>query len=221
MFRRRFIHAGLVAALFTPVAAAVQINSTWTGPAAGNWNVAANWSPLGVPNNGADTFVVRIDNNIRQASSVTLNISAAISGLTIDPADTLIQPNDADLQLLGNVANNGTWQMNSVGNLTDISLNSPTVTFSGNGQVLMSNNIQNRWFGVNANRTLINGLNHTIRGGGQFGVNSGFFYDNHGLIDATQPVNIVIDATDGVGNNFNDGVLRPPTAPRWFCSITA
>ena len=76
-------------------------------------------------------------------------------------------PNDGDLTILGTFVNNDTIEMNSLGNLTDISLNSD-VTLSGPGEVVMSNNIQNRWFGINANRRLTHAADHTIRGGGQF-----------------------------------------------------
>ena len=132
-------------------------------------------------------FVTVGTGRIQTTNSIPVVQNAVNDGL-------LRLPNDGDLTILGTFVNNDTIEMNSLGNLTDISLNSD-VTLSGPGEVVMSNNIQNRWFGINANRRLTHAADHTIRGSGQIEPNSGFLYTNHGLIDANQSNSITIDAT--------------------------
>src|SRR4029077_17848358 len=57
------------------------VNSSWKG-GTGNWNVASDWSPTGVPNNGGgNTFNVTIDSGGTDA--VTLNQNATISTLVL------------------------------------------------------------------------------------------------------------------------------------------
>ena len=64
------------------VATQAQTDSNYVGPDNDNWNVAANWLPAVVPNNGGGaTFDVTIDNK-----TVNLDIDATISSLTM-PGD--------------------------------------------------------------------------------------------------------------------------------------
>jgi hypothetical protein len=116
------------------------------------------------------------------------------------------QPNDADTQLLGTIVNQGPWYLDAGANSTDLVLNSPTVTLDGSGSLEMSDSANNRLFSTGAVRTLVNGASHTIRGGGQLGVNNTAFV-NEGVIEATQPTQLFIDATDGAGVD-NNGLLR-------------
>jgi hypothetical protein len=64
----------------------------------------------------------------------------------------------------------------------------------------------NRIFSVGANRILVNGFAHTIRGAGQIGVNNTGL-QNEGLIDANQSTGLAIDLWDGA-DNFNEGTIR-------------
>ncbi|HUN82004.1 MAG TPA: hypothetical protein VMV81_10915, partial [Phycisphaerae bacterium] len=82
----------LVITAFTLTAAvanspAAQITTTWSG-GAGTWNTPAKWDN-GVPNNGANTYTVRIDNGNSTVSPVTLDISPTIDNLTISAGDSL------------------------------------------------------------------------------------------------------------------------------------
>ena len=138
---------------------AVQITATWNG-GAGNWNTAGNWSGGVVPNNGADTFNVQIDNGNATNSSVSLNMVATIDNLTIDVLDSLGINNIWSLVIggvgAGTITNNGSITMNSVGSFTDLVMTGAgDVTLSGTGTVTMSDNIQNRIRGGDAEQRLI------------------------------------------------------------------
>lgn len=50
-------------------APAVTIDSVWSGGSSGNWNVAGNWTPNGVPHNGANHHNV----SIHAPSAVAIN----------------------------------------------------------------------------------------------------------------------------------------------------
>lgn len=139
------------------------------------------------------------------AGSIRLTTSAStLSGITID--GLLVQPNDAEVQLTGDVLNNGTWSMQSIGNLTNVTIAAPEVTIDGPGVISMSNSSQNRFLGAGGVRRLVNGAEHTIRGAGQLGLNNNLNLTNEGLIDADQLTSLVIDLVGG--DNINNGELR-------------
>jgi hypothetical protein len=134
----------------------------------------------------------------------TTSEDTTIADLTINGLFRM--PDNADTIAYGTITNNGTWSMESGGNLTELRLNSDTVTFTGPGTLVMSNHGNNRILGINANRTLVNAFGHTIRGGGQIGVNSTAL-QNKGVIDSDQAAGLYIDLWDNA-NNFNEGTLR-------------
>ena len=121
----------------------------------------------------------------------------------------MVQPNDADVIVQGTITNHGVWQMNSVGNVTDVQLDTDTVTLAGDGEYVMSNNGQNRWLGINGPRRLVV-PQQTIRGGGQLGVNFGFAMTNQGSIISEGTTGISIDVTDSF-DFTNQGLLRAST----------
>ncbi len=120
--------------------------------------------------------------------------------------------NDVDPVVQGVVTNVDEIQMLAGGNSTDLLLNTSEVTFTGGGILSLSNSPNNRIFGINANRRLINESDHTIRGAGQIGVNSALFLTNHGLIEANLPTSLTIDLVGNVNSNFNDGLLNAANA---------
>ncbi|MBL9120180.1 MAG: hypothetical protein JNL80_09735 [Phycisphaerae bacterium] len=136
---------------------------------------------------------------IRTTTEDTTFADVTLNGL-------LRQPENADAMLFGTITNNGTWTMESGGNLTDLRLNSETVTLIGSGVLEMGNHGNNRIYSINASRTLVNALGHTIRGGGQIGVNNTVL-QNKGLIEAHLATGLTIDLQDN-GNNFNEGTIR-------------
>jgi hypothetical protein len=68
MFRKSAVLAVLTAFMAAGNLFAAQINSNWVG-GHGDWNVASNWSPAIVPDNGADTYAVTIDGSIETATA--------------------------------------------------------------------------------------------------------------------------------------------------------
>src|SRR5207244_9952908 len=64
-------------------------NKTWIGPASGDWSLAANWSPAGVP--GAADRVAIYD------SDVTLAVTTKIAGLQIGGATGSLDLGNHDL----------------------------------------------------------------------------------------------------------------------------
>jgi len=173
------------------MAAAANVNATWNG-GAGNWNSAGNWSGGVVPNNGGgNTFSVFIDGSNPANSVVTLNLNPTITNLTIDANDQLIQSNNQDLAIAGGaLTNNGTWLLNSTGNLTNL-ICSGGATLSGSGSIVMSDSINNRIL-PNDNTVCTHAKGHTIRGAGQLLVNTGGM-QNAGTIIADQSNSLVVD----------------------------
>jgi hypothetical protein len=80
MNRRRFVPSWrlwllCLLGVFLPVKAA---DVFWANPAGGNWNVATNWSPVGVPAAGDNVFITAAG-----TYTVTLNVSATVGSLTV------------------------------------------------------------------------------------------------------------------------------------------
>jgi hypothetical protein len=86
--RRSLLGAAVATiALICAVACAKAQTETWNG-GTGNWNVAGNWTPNGVPN--SPTVSVSITGSSGDLSSVTLNnLSPYIQNLSLDSYSTL------------------------------------------------------------------------------------------------------------------------------------
>jgi len=65
----------------------------------------------------------------------------------------------------GTIVNDGTWSLNSVGNLTDLFCNGGA-KLSGSGDIAMSDNLNNRIL-TGDNTVCTNAASHTIHGAGQ------------------------------------------------------
>ncbi len=170
----------------SPTWAATQ-QANWTG-GTGFWNTPGNWSGAVVPDNGADTYNVFIDNgDLGTASIVELDADITIDSLTIDQGDRLTIVNDISnnfaltiLQdpsraLSGAIVNNGTLEM--LVERTMISnpeftgpklIAQGNVTLSGSGSLLMHGQSSGRLF-LRNNTTFTNAAGHTIRGVGGVG----------------------------------------------------
>ena len=171
------------------IATATLVNVTWIG-GSGNWNTAGNWIPGQVPNNGGDTYIVRIDNEGGTNSVVTLNTIVTVDQLTVDVNDILNFNNGQDMTIaVSGITNNGAINLNSSGSLTDFILFG-SVTLGGSGEVVMSNQSNNRIFTNNA--TLMQAATHTIQGAGQLLVNTGGMV-NLGTIIADKATALTID----------------------------
>jgi hypothetical protein len=173
----------------TPASAAT---CTWN-PVAGTWNTAASWSCGFVPAN-LDLAVI--------AAGKAVTVTGAQPTTSVSNAGTVTIDNNSSLGLAGNNTNNGVITMQSVGNLTDLTING-VVSLNGTGSVQMSNNFQNRIYGNGSTLTL--GAGQSILGSGQIGVGSSMALVNNGTVSATQSTALVINTTAGVTNN---NVLR-------------
>ncbi|HXQ23341.1 MAG TPA: hypothetical protein VN812_16815, partial [Candidatus Acidoferrales bacterium] len=188
------ILAGCLAG-FSGVAMAANLNVTWNG-GSGNWEDPTKWGGGVVPNNGpGNTFNVFIDGGNGVSSAVTLYTSEAVSTLTIDQGDQLIENNGSALGIAGGPAiNNGVWALNTTGATTDIWLVGG-VTVSGTGSIVMNNAL------FLNNRILTDGTvftqaaGHMIRGSGQLLVDTGGMI-NLGTVIADQPAGLWIDPND-------------------------
>src|ERR1700738_3159319 len=149
----------LIALLLCPFSAFAQCATSWQGGAAGNWNVAANWT-AGVPNN--NNTCINTAN-----SAVTLNIAGATAAnLTLGlSTDSLFFNNGTSLTLSGStISNAGALSLNSIGYATELIIGAANVTLSGSGTLTMSNSITNFIFGSAAANMLTN--QQTIQGAG-------------------------------------------------------
>jgi hypothetical protein len=110
------------------------------------------------------------------------------------------------LTLEGVIDNTGTINLDSVGNDTDIRLNSETVTLTGGGKLKLTNFSTNRIYGNSGFFTLKN-LNNTIIGGGQFGAGQMQFV-NSGKIESAYAAGLVIALGSGLGTNTASGLIE-------------
>jgi hypothetical protein len=156
---------------------------------AGHWSVEGNWSADVVPNNATPTGAAYNVNIMDGASTVTLNINAAINDLTIGSGNTLAIGSGESLAVSGlTVANSGAILVNGGGgNNAFLGLNANT-TLSGGGTLTLATLsgggaafVQQSTGGV----TLTN--QSTIQGAGVIG-NGGSTLVNSGTIDANTSV---------------------------------
>jgi hypothetical protein len=103
--------------------------------------------------------------------------AAVLNNVTI--AGTVVQANSKFSTITGGLTNNGTWNLNSLGSTTDLNFNGG-ITLSGSGEIVMSDNTQNR---IITNSTLLTqAASHTIRGAGQLLANTGGMINNGTII---------------------------------------
>ena len=136
-----------------------------------------------------------------------LGIGARISDATFTSSGTGVIEiaNDLDPIFAGTITNQTLILMNSLGNFTDLRIDG-SVTLNGNGRLTLNNHVNNRIFGLNGGSDILtNGINHTIEGGGQLGLNS-IGLINKGTIRADVATTLTIDVD---ANGFvNEGTLQ-------------
>ena len=117
-----------------------------------------------------------------------------LTGLTISSGSTLDIPNNDGLAFgAGTITNNGTINLQSTGNNTELVIAGST-TLSGTGTVTMSNGADNI---ITGGGTFTNG--ETIQGGGDIG-NGDLTLVNNGTIDANQATALTINPNGGTTN---------------------
>ncbi len=112
------------------------------------------------------------------------------------------QVNGQPATVTGTLTNNGTWSLNSTGASTDLACVGGA-TLAGSGNIVMSNNVNNRI--LTNNTVCTNAAMHMIHGAGQLLVNTGGMLNN-GTIVADQAAGLTIFPN---GNGFtNTGTLQ-------------
>src|ERR1700730_17050993 len=197
----RIFWIAVIALFLCPFSAFAQCVTSWKGSAAGNWNVAVNWT-AGVPSKN-NTCI-----NTANAA-VTLNIAGATAAnLTLGlSTDRLLFNNGTSLTVSGStISNAGAILLNSVGNFTELIIGAANVTLSGGGTLMMSNNAQNIIIGALGTDTLTN--QETIQGAGNIGYGR-LTLVNSGTINANQTTMLIIQPSSTGFNN--QGTLQVNT----------
>ena len=174
----------IVAAIFTTAIPShcAPSDTTWIGGPSGNWSNPANWSTAAVPVSGAH---VCINGAKSPVSSVTLDVSASVGGLTIDPGNSLTISDNLQFIVAGTLSNSGQITLNASGHNTFLTF-SGSVTITGGGTITL---IQTTSGGQpilnNTNNGAFTNVDNTIQGAGQIG-NNGLHITNQvsGVISA-------------------------------------
>jgi hypothetical protein len=136
---------------------------------------------------------------------------ASNAAVTIAAASTVQVVDNNILSLYGKVDNLGTLALDSTGDATRIILNAPTVSLTGAGTLLLSDNANNEIFGSNSSDDRLINVNNTIEGAGVLGINNGnnplaLTNESAGVIDANDNIALVIET--GGPTLINDGLLE-------------
>jgi hypothetical protein len=110
----------------------------------------------------------------------------------------------AHLSLSGDINNTSIVELNSSGDETDLQLIEHGATFSGGGQVVLSDSAENSIVATNADVTLTN-VDNNISGAGQIGAGQ-LTLINEGTINATGANSLIIDT--GANAITNSGTLE-------------
>ncbi len=118
-------------ALLAPFAHAATF--TWSNAAGGAWSDAASWSPAGVPATGDDVVLPALGG----AYTVTLDVNARVTGLTVGSGATLTTGGTDSLVVLGtSIQNDGTIVIGpNAGNALTFGGARDTVEIAGSGSV--------------------------------------------------------------------------------------
>jgi hypothetical protein len=106
--------------------------------------------------------------------------------------------------LRGTLTNNGTVNLQSVGNFTDLRADGSR-SILGNGTITLSNNVQNRVYGVAAGDSLVLGAGQTLQGAGQIGAGTNFNFTNNGTMLGNVSNALIFSST---GTVLNNGLVR-------------
>jgi hypothetical protein len=131
---------------------------------------------------------------------------ATHGAITISANSLVADDNNEYLFLDGSIVNDGTIALQSINNATPLWIQSSTVTLSGSGTLLMSDNINNFIESQTPGTELIN-VNNTISGSGQIG-NGSIAIDNQaaGIINSTGGAGIILNT--GTFSFTNEGVIK-------------
>ncbi len=169
---------------------------TFNGSSGANWSTAANWTPNDVPDSASENAIIGPGG----AFTVSLDGSFTVGNLSIGADDQLDQLNSRDLTLMGSsITNDGQYRMLDLGSVTELIIASGQVNLSGSGELQLGGSSNNRVFGTSAANLLVNGIGHTISGGGNLGAGA-LSVTNQGLIQASINT-LTVDPGAGVFTN--------------------
>ena len=140
----------------------------------------------------------------------TVNGSSTLDGVTagaLTIVGSVTITDQTALYLAGTINNTGTIALAGISTtgVTDLRLNSQTVTLQGHGKVTLSNDGNNRIYGVSGSYQLIN-MNNTISGAGQLGANQiELTNEKAGVINANQKTALILYSSDIVNNGLMEG----------------
>ncbi len=188
---------------------AADITSHWNSAGGGAWETAANWSPVGVPNNGANRYAVVLD----YPGPITALIASVlnIDSLYVDAEDEVQVGNYYQLQVSSSqsrrgIENRGVIRLNSLSSWTYLTVQDGPVRLTGGGELIGggTTGAYNVVTGTGGG-SLIN-VDNTIRGAMQLGFNT-IAMDNRGTIVADNPLyRMLVDpSTAGMTNS---GLIR-------------
>ncbi len=214
-----FLSAGTLFTLAAP-ASAQQIFSSWVGPVNGLWNSPANWNNLDIPNVAGDVAI------IPGGATPILNIAATLDKFGIGPGATLQHSNNVSMTIraqtdglgvTGLLSNEGTYAMNSAGNLTDLVFSGPVSSYAVFGNINntparlnCSNSTANRIYGASGNEKLIFESETILEGSAQLGLGQ-LEVENFGNLRAIGNQGLYIDPNPA--GFTNRGILAAISGP--------
>jgi len=193
--------------LASPTASAADIDSVWSARGDGSWNVAGNWSPKGIPNNGSGNLYSVF---IQSGALVTINTSVTASNLTLGLSDHLRITNLRILTIdgaLGNGAidNGGLIEVSSTGSSTRLEIANDLATLTGGGTVRLVGS--GAWLRRGAAGGALLNLDNTIEGSGNLGwATNPMAITNHALVRANAAATLGVQP--GTATFTNSGVLQ-------------
>jgi fibronectin-binding autotransporter adhesin len=136
-----------------------------------------------------------------------------LTGLTISSGTTLDVPNNDGLNFgAGTITNNGTINLNSAGNNTELVITGGNVTLTGGGTITMSAGNINNMILAGTSGLMLTNVNNTISGTGQIGNGSGLLFVNEasGIVDASGGTLTIspYDSSTTTGSTTNQGLLE-------------
>jgi hypothetical protein len=136
-----------------------------------------------------------------------------LTNLTISSGSTLDIPNNDGLNFgAGTITNNGTINLQSSGNNTELVITGGNLTLTGGGTITMSAGNANNMILAGTSGLMLTNVNNTISGTGQIGNGSGMLFvnDASGIVDASGGTLIIspYDSSTTTGSTTNQGLLE-------------
>ncbi|MDO9694053.1 MAG: FlgD immunoglobulin-like domain containing protein [Candidatus Latescibacteria bacterium] len=198
------------AVLLLPLATnAADLTSHWNSATGGAWETAANWSPVGVPNNGANRYAAVLDRPGPITALITSTVT--IDSLYVDAEDEVQVGNYYRLQVSSSqgrrgIENRGVIRLNSLSSWTYFTVQDGPVRLTGGGELIGggTTSLYNILNGTGGG-SLVN-VDNTIRGAMNLGYDT-IAMDNQGSIIADNPLHrMLLDPSSG--GMTNSGLIR-------------